>query len=330
MTRSLPFLDAAAVRDATPWPALVGALREAFREGCVLPPRHHHTLKVPGGPDATLLLMPAWRPGAALGVKVVNVFPGNGERGLPAVSGVYLLFSAATGEPVALLDGAELTARRTAAASALAATFLARPDARRMVVVGTGRLAPELVAAHASVRPVREVLVWGRDRSKATALAARLGERTGLAAEAAADLEAAVRGADIVSCATTSASPLVRGAWLAAGAHLDLVGGFTPAMREADDEAVRRARVWVDTLDGATREAGDIVQPLRNGALAADAIAGDLFGLCRGSAGGRADPKEITLFKSVGTALEDLAAAVLATQGAKSSPFPDTVAKGTP
>jgi ornithine cyclodeaminase len=290
---------------------LIDRLREFFREGGAVPQRHHHTVEVPGERDATLLLMPAWRTGTALGVKVVTVFPGNDARGLPAVAGLYLLLSAETGEPLALIDGAELTARRTAAASALAAGFLARPHARRMVMVGTGRLAPELVAAHAGVRPIREVAVWGRDPAKAEALAGRLARETGLAAAAAADLEAAVRGADLVSCATTSAEPLVRGAWLRAGTHLDLVGGFTPAMRETDDEAVRRARVWVDTLDGATREAGDIVGPLGSGALSREAIAGDLFGLCRGEAAGRSGPAEITLFKSVGTALEDLAAATL-------------------
>ena len=247
-----------------------------------------------------------------LGVKVVNIVPGNDARGLPAVSAVYLLFSAATGRPLALLDGAELTARRTAAASALAAGFLARADAARLLVVGTGRLAPELAAAHASVRPVREVAVWGRSGGKAEDLAARLGRELGLEVRATADLEAAVRAADIVTTATTSLEPVVRGAWLKEGTHLDLVGGFTPAMREADDEAVRRARVWVDTLDGALAEAGDMVQPLRSGVLAREAVVGDLFGLCRGEMRpGRENPAEITVFKSVGTALEDLAAATM-------------------
>jgi alanine dehydrogenase len=309
--QTLPFIDAAAVRAATPWPELVAALREMFRAGCVLPPRHHHAFEVPGERDGILLLMPAWRTGGTLGVKVVNIVPGNDARGLPAVSAVYLLFSAVTGQPLALLDGAELTARRTAAASALAADYLARADAARLLVVGTGRLAPELAAAHASVRPVREVAVWGRSREKAEALAARLGREQGLEVRAAPDLEAAVRAADIVSTGTTSLEPLVRGAWLKEGAHLDLVGGFTPAMREADDEAVRRARVWVDTLEGALAEAGDVVQPLRSGVLARDAVVGDLFGLCRGEVAGREDPAAVTLFKSVGTALEDLAAATL-------------------
>jgi len=220
--QTLPFVDAAAVRAATPWPDLVAALRDAFRQGCVLPPRHHHAFEVPGERDGTLLLMPAWRTGGTLGVKVVNIVPGNDARGLPAVSAVYLLFSAATGLPLALLDGAELTARRTAAASALAAGFLARADAARLLVVGTGRLAPELAAAHASVRPVREVAVWGRSGGKAEELAASLGRELGLEVRATADIEAAVRAADIVSTATTSLEPLVRGAWLKKGAHLDL------------------------------------------------------------------------------------------------------------
>ncbi len=307
----LTLIDAAQVRAATPWPALVEALREAFRSGCELPPRHHHGFQVPGEREATLLLMPAWRQDATLGVKIVNIVPGNDARGLPAVSGVYLLFSATTGQPLALIDGAELTARRTAAASALAADFLARPDAGRMVMVGTGRLAPELVAAHASVRPIREVAIWGRSHARAEALATRLRDELALEVSAATELEPAVRGADLVSCATTSALPLVRGAWLARGAHLDLVGGFTPAMRETDDDAIRRARVWVDTADGGTREAGDIVRPLASGVLARDAILGDLFALCRGEVQGRSTAEEITLFKSVGTALEDLAAATL-------------------
>src|SRR5690348_6423776 len=202
-----------------------------FREGCVLPSRHHHAFEVPGERDGTLLLMPAWRTGGTLGVKVVNIVPGNDARGLPAVSAVYMLFSAATGQPLALLDGAELTARRTAAASALAADYLARADAARLLVVGTGRLAPELTAAHASVRPVREVAVWGRNQDKAEALALRVGRELGLEVRAAPDLAAAVRAADIISTATTSLEPVVRGAWLKEGAHLDLVGGFTPAMR---------------------------------------------------------------------------------------------------
>ena len=295
------------------YPSLVKALREMFRDGCEVPPRHHHA--IPAAPPAagpgTLLLMPAWQPGRALGVKAVTVFPDNARRrAMPAVHGTYLLLDPATGMPAALIDGTALTARRTAAASALAAGFLARVDSAVHLVVGTGALAPHLAAAHRAVRPIRRTLVWGRDPAKAAALAARLSEQ-GIPSAPASDLAAAVAAADIVTCATLARTPLIRGAWLKPGTHLDLVGGFTPEMREADDEAVRRARVYVDT-EMAIREAGDIVRPLRSGALARERIAGDLFSLVRGACRGREEAGEITLFKSVGSALEDLAAARLA------------------
>jgi ornithine cyclodeaminase len=226
------------------------------------------------------------------------------------VHGTYVLLEAATGAPKALLDGTALTLRRTAAASALAAEFLARPDSVVHLMVGTGALAPHLVAAHAAVRPIRQALVWGRSPAKAAALAGRL-SASGIPAEPVNNLAQAVGRADIVTCATLATEPLISGEWLRPGTHLDLVGGYTPEMREADDEAVRRARVYIDT-EAALREAGDIVQSLRSGALARDQIAGDLFALSRGQCPGREDDAEITLFKSVGTALEDLAAAELA------------------
>jgi ornithine cyclodeaminase len=287
---------------------LVERLREAFREGAEAPLRHRHEIPAAGG-VATLLLMPAWRADRSLGVKVVTVFPGNASRGLSSVQAAYLLLDARTGEARALMDGAMLTRRRTAAASALAADYLARRDSAVLVMVGTGSMAPHLIAAHAATRPIREVQVWGRSPDKARALAAAL-DRPGLRVAAAVDLEGAVRGADIVSCATLSASPLVRGAWLRPGAHLDLVGGFTPEMREADDEAVRRSRVFVDT-PAALEEAGDVVQPLATGLLRREDVA-DLFDLVHGRRPGRRSEDEITMFKSVGAALEDLAAADMA------------------
>ena len=293
------------------YPELVEALRDMFRAGCELPVRHHHTIATGDGPDATLLLMPAWRTGQHVGVKVVTVFPGNNAKDLPAVMGNYFLLDGTTGTPLALIDGQALTARRTGAASALAADYLARKDASRLLMVGTGALAPHLVRAHAAVRPIREVAIWGRTPEKARRLAAEL-DGPGLAVRHASDLEAAVGEADIVSCATMTREPLIRGAWLRPGQHLDLVGGFTPDMREADDEAVRRARVYVDTRDGALKEAGDLVQPIAGGVIAAEDVAGDLFDLTRGEIPGRGAEDEITFFKSVGTALEDLAAARLA------------------
>jgi ornithine cyclodeaminase len=301
----------AEVHAALDWTSLIEALRQMLRSGCAVPPRHHHAIPAGGDrSDGTLLLMPAWQVGRRIGVKLATVFPSNGERGLPAVMGTYLLLDGQTGAPLAMIDGQALTLRRTAAASALAASYLARPDAARLLVVGTGALAPHLLEAHTAIRPIRTARIWGRDPAKATALANRL-DRPGLPVTAATDLASAVRNADIVTCATLARTPLIRGEWLSPGVHLDLVGGFTPDMREADDECIARARVFVDTRAGATIEAGDIVQPLASGCLTADEIVGDLFDLTRGTCAGRRDPDQITLFKSVGTALEDLAAAIL-------------------
>lgn len=307
---ALPFVEAADIDRALQGPLLIDRLETAFREGAEVPLRHHHHVDAPGGAGGTLLLMPAWRGGGPLGVKVVSVYPDNPGRGLPSVIGLYLLFDGTTGQPRAILDGVELTLRRTAAASALAARFLARPDAARLLMVGAGALAPHLIRAHRLVRPIREVMIWNRSPGRARALAERLAGE-GIPCRAVDDLEGAARVADIVSCATMSAAPLVRGAWLGAGAHLDLVGAYTPRMRESDDEAVRRASLFVDTRQGATSEAGDIVDPLSRGIIAASDIRADLYDLCRGRHGGRAGADEITLFKSVGTALEDLAAADL-------------------
>lgn len=303
--------DAAATRRGLPYPALVQALHRLFSIGCVVPLRHTHVVAAADDHVAgTVLIMPAWRPGGRLGIKTVNVFPGNQALGLPALHASYLLCDAGTGVPLATLDGSEITTRRTVAASALAASFLARGDAEKLLVVGAGRVARELPHAMRAVRPgLRRVQVWNHRAEPAAALAREWGEQ-GLDARAVTDLEAAVRAADIVSCATLSTVPLVRGAWLAAGTHLDLIGGFTPSMRECDGDCLRRSRVWVDT-DEALAKAGDIVQAVAEGAFDPAATRGRLEGLCRATCRARQTSDEITLFKSVGTALEDLAAAEL-------------------
>jgi ornithine cyclodeaminase len=313
----MQFFDGAAVDRALSYPALVDVLEAAFRTGAIAPLRHHHAIALDGRPEATLLLMPAWQasaPGAAtagryLGVKSVTVFPDNASRGKPAVFGTYLLFSAETGETLAVMDAARLTAWRTGAASALASRYLSRPDSQRLLMVGAGVLAPQLIRAHASVRPIREVAIWNRSAPRARDLAARLAD-TGLAITVADDLETAVRAADIVSTATISSEPLVHGAWLRPGTHVDCVGAYRPGMRETDDEVVRLARIFVDTRTGAFGEAGDILQPIKSGVIGKEAVLADLFDLTRGTSTGRRTPEEITLFKSVGAAIEDLAAAV--------------------
>jgi len=292
------------------WDALIAALGLMFASDCVMPVRHHHTIEVPDEADATLLLMPAWQPGQYIGVKLVSVFPDNHRRSLPAIHGSYLLSSGRSGELLAVLDGGELTARRTAAASALAAKSLAREDASTLLVVGTGRLSLNLIEAHSRVRDYTRVMIWGRDKEKAERAAAEARD-LGYPAGVASDLEAAAREADVISCATLSRSPLIRGAWLKPGSHLDLIGAFTKDMRESDDEAVRKARVFVDTRAGAFAEAGDILQPIASGVIGKDHVQAELAELVKGQPG-RRSPGEITLFKSVGAALEDLAGAILA------------------
>jgi ornithine cyclodeaminase len=310
MTEQIPYLSPEIIDRKLDYKSLVDALRDAFAGDWTVPVRHHHGIPVPGEEDQTLLLMPAWDAGKSVGIKIVTITPGNGGRNLPAVQGIYLLLDGLTGAPKALMDGKCLTVRRTAAASALAASYAARQDAKVHLMVGAGALSRPLIEAHRAVRPITRSLLWARDFGKAQAAVADMG-KAGIAVEAVQDLEAAVRQADIVSTGTLSREALVKGAWLKPGTHLDLVGAFLPEMRESDDEAVRRATVFVDTREGALKEAGDIVLAIKSGALTADRIAADLFDLARGLHKGRKSDNEITLFKSVGTAIEDLAAARL-------------------
>ncbi len=253
--------------------------------------------------------MPAWRAGAYLGIKVVTVFPGNSQRNLPAVAASYILMNADTGAVQAMIDGGELTARRTAATSALAARYLARADARILLVVGTGRVARQLAQFYVALRPGLTVRIWGRSPARAASLADEL-RRGGIEASVAPNLSAAAAESDIICAATLATEPLIHGGWIRPGTHVDLVGGYTPAMREADDALIEKARVFVDTRAGAMHEAGDIVSPVASGVLREDAVC-DLHDLCRGVEVGRRRADEITVFKSVGAALEDLAAAIL-------------------
>jgi ornithine cyclodeaminase len=309
-------IGAEALRAGLPWAALEAALEAMFREGCEAPLRHRHPLPQPDAPEGMLLLMPAWDlPGKAgprhSGVKIVHVLPGNGARGLPAVQASYLLSDAATGQALALLDGGELTDRRTAAASTLAGRFLARPDSRRLLVLGAGKVAAALAEAWSARFPIEEVAIWARRPAQAEALAARLAAH-GVPARPAASPDP--RGFDIVSAATLSAVPLVRGAEVDPGTHVDLVGAFRPTMRESDSALIARATVVVDTRAGGLAEAGDIVQPIREGAVRESHVVAELAELCRRTHPGRTRPDEVTVFKSVGWAGEDLAAAILAVQ----------------
>ena len=301
--------DAAATAQALAFPALVAALERMFVAGCEVPPRQVHAV----GEALTTLVMPAWVPGRYFGLKLVNVAPGNAASGLPGVFATYQLFDANTGAPLAAIDGGEITARRTAAASALAASRLARADARRQLIVGAGRVGGLLAQAYSAVRAIDDVMVWSRDERSALRLVVRLAAE-GIPARVVTDLAAAAATADVVSCATFAAEPLIQGEWLAPGAHLDLIGGFTPAMREADDTCFAGADVWIDT-DEALVKAGDLLHPIASGALRREDVRGTLADLCASPAAPR-DPLARSVFKSVGTALEDLAAAILVYESA--------------
>jgi alanine dehydrogenase len=306
-------IDAAAVHAALPYDKLIPHLRAAFRAGGEVPLRSRfHIDAVDGGAGGTLLLMPAWQPGRHIGIKTVSVFPDNAKLGHGSVAATYLLLDARTGLPKAVIDGEAITLRRTGCASALAASYLVRQDAQHLLMVGAGSLAPHLIRAHCAVRNYTRIEIWNRNRARAEAVAAKLSD---LGVVVVDDLETAVRAADAISCATLSREALVRGDWLKAGAHLDLVGAFTPEMHETDSTALTRSSVYVDNRAGALKEPGDLVTPINAGQFKPEDVRGDLFDLCRTDTMARRSDDEITLFKSVGLALEDLAAAELVVEG---------------
>lgn len=306
----MKFFDARQVAAALPFDLLIPVLEQAFRGQTTAPARANHRLPQDGGSAASLLLMPAWNDHGGLGIKIATVFPDNALRQKKTVNAIYCLMDGSDGSPLAVIDGEELTLRRTAAASALASRYLSRKDSASLLMVGSGSLAPYLIEAHSRVRPIEQVNVWGRTPARAEALAKTLSlEQAKL--RPVTDLDAALQDADVVSCATLSEAPLVKGKRLRPGQHLDLVGAFLPTMREVDGEAVSRAAVYVDTYAGAENEAGDLLQACAEGAFSFSDIRGDLAQLATKAVPGRESEHSITLFKSVGTALEDLAAAEL-------------------
>ena len=297
------FLDQKAIAQRHDPRALIEALAKAFAGGIVAPPRGHHALGETEE-DGTLLVMPAWREGGGIGVKMVAVMSRNRARGKPTVDGGYMLLGD-DAAPRAILDAKALTLVRTAAVSALAASRLASPKAGVLLMVGAGALAPHLIRAHAAVRDFQRILIWSRRSEQARGLAQAL-KIEGLPTDAVVDLDAAQAEAHVISCATLTIEPLVHGRVLASGTHVDLVGGFRPDMREADDDAVRRARVFCDTC-AALSEAGDLSQPVASRVLDPARVT-DLAALLGGDAG-NPEGFDITLFKSVGTAIADFATA---------------------
>ncbi|EAR02986.1 ornithine cyclodeaminase family protein [Maribacter sp. HTCC2170] len=274
-----------------------------------VPMRHHHDFPNPEvGADSTLLLMPAWNPNKEAGVKIVTVSPENGQFGLPSIQGIYILIDPIKGGMKAILEAKSLTVKRTAAASALASSFLSREDSSSLLMIGTGALSTNLIKAHATVRPIKRVYVWGRDVEKARGICEALTNED-FKISAVEIVEEIISEVDIISCATLSKTPLVLGKYLKKGQHVDLVGAYKKDMREADDDVIKKASVFVDTMQGGLKESGDIVIPLQNGILNEEDIKADLFSLCSGQHLGRTNQNEITVFKSVGHALEDLVSA---------------------
>ncbi|WP_291865464.1 ornithine cyclodeaminase family protein [Maribacter sp.] len=298
------------IEENTIFSELISELKTAFSaKETIVPMRHHHDFPNPKvNTDSTLLLMPAWNPSKNAGVKIVTVSPENSKFNLPSINGVYIYLDATKGTIRAILDAKSLTAKRTAAASALASSFLSRKNSDSLLMIGTGALAINLIKAHIAVRPIKNVFVWGRNFDKAKAICKHL-ENENFSITAIASIEEKISEVAIISCATLSITPLVLGKFLKEGQHVDLVGAYKKNMREADNEAILKAAVFLDTFQGGLKESGDIVIPLENGTLLKEDIKADLFQLCSNQKTGRNSEKEITLFKSVGHALEDLTAA---------------------
>lgn len=309
----LPFINSTQLTLCLPYPTLIDALRATFSQAIHAPLRHTHRLSEEG--PTSLLIMPVWQEAQELGIKIVTVAPNNYLAGQPTVHALFILMDAATGAPLALMDGEQLTLRRTAAASALASDYLSRKNSHHLLLVGTGRLAPHMAIAHCATRPIDQVTVWGRNPRSVAHTANTLraeGLPEHIAIHQATDLSAAVNQADIICSATTSKEPLIYHDWVRPGTHIDLVGGFRPDMREADDALMRHAHIFVDTYQGALAEAGDLIQPIQQGLITREAVRAELADLTTHRHAGRMNEDEITIFKSVGTAIEDLCAAKLA------------------
>ncbi|GJI90953.1 ornithine cyclodeaminase family protein [Duganella hordei] len=308
----MKILEAEQVDRALDLPSLIDAIEAGFRDNFGMPPRQVFQL---AGKDASshdgFALLPAWND-TLIGVKAFTYFPDNEAAGFASLYSKILLFDRSHGVPLALVDGTAVTYWRTAAVSALAARLLSRPDSASLLLLGTGRLASFLVAAHLAVRDLQRVFLWGRDAVKVLALRARLqAAHPAVEFVCAQDLAQCVGVADIIVSATGAPTPLLLGAWVKPGCHVDLLGNHSPDRRECDSALVAGSAVYVDNRDNVLREAGELLIPIAEGVFSADAIRGELKDLCRAGPAGRDSPDQITLFKSVGTALSDLIAAQL-------------------
>jgi ornithine cyclodeaminase len=302
----MQFFDQAAVARALPYPALIDALAAGLQQPIESPVRSVYT---PNDDSSTVLIMPAWKAHEAMGVKLVSIWPGNSANGKSAVSAVYVLISCEDGNPVAVLDGTELTLRRTAAAAALAARILARKSSQTLAILGTGSLSAPMAVAHASVMDFKRILVWGRDAKKVQAVVNSLAEQ-GISAQVSPDLQATLAEADVVSAASTATEPFIRNDWVRPGTHLGLIGAFTPTMAEAEPALMARAQVFADNREAILQKGGEVLQAIQQGLIAASDIQAELAEIAaQPRKPWRHSDNAITVFKSVGFASLDLIAA---------------------
>lgn len=303
-------IDDAFIEENTVFPELIEELRLGFsNRNIIVPERHHHNFPNPiTNKDSTLLIMPAWNPGKNAVVKILTVSPENAGFGLPSINGTYIYFDAINGTLKAILEAKNLTSKRTAATSALASLYLSREDSKSLLIIGTGALSTNLIKAHASVRSIKNVFVWGRNFKKAQAVCEEVSNES-FTCTPIKSIKEKISEVDIISSATLSKTPLILGKYLQPGQHIDLVGAFKPEMREADNDTVLKASVFIDTFESGLKGSGDILIPLEEDIIQESDIKTDLFGLCSNKKEGRENPEQITVFKSVGHALEDLVAA---------------------
>jgi len=307
----LKFFKQKEIHKALSYPELIDKLEISFQNKYEVPARMQYNYQSgEGAQNSTLLLMPAVKNKTFIGLKIITLSPYNVAKNLATIQGIYILMDASTGQVIAQYDAKSLTNLRTAASSALASKYLSRKNASKLLLLGTGALAPEMIKAHCTVRPIKTVWIWGRNYEKANTLAKQL-SLDGVDIFPVKNIDEHLQTADIICTATSSAEPLVFGNKLIPGQHIDLVGAFKPTWREADEEAILKSSVFVDTREGTLKESGELLIPIAKGLFTPEDIKADLFELCNHEKQGRHSNEEITCFISVGYALEDLAAAEL-------------------
>jgi ornithine cyclodeaminase len=300
--------DMKAIQTALPYPLLVDALAQGLQQFAETPARSFFS---PNQDASCVMIMPAWRPHQMMGVKLVSVWPENNAKGESAVSAVYVLISCLDGRPLAVLDGTELTLRRTAAAAALAAKRLARDNSETLAVLGTGSLSVPLVQAHTDTMRFKNVLVWGRQFYKAQLVVNQLRE-LGIEVRAMGDLHKTLAMSDVVAVATTATEPFLKAAWVRPGTHISLVGAFTPQMAEAEPGLISKSQLFADCRASVLEKGGEVFQAIEQGLILDSDIIADLAELtAQPDRSWRHDAQAITVFKSVGFALLDLIAAEL-------------------